>query len=52
VKVVLIVGSVCFSITGKNTAGDVLPLGEPDLLNCSCDKDNTLGLAYGLCNVT
>ena len=32
---------------GKSTAGATLPLGEPDWLNWSCGKDDTLGLAYG-----
>jgi len=43
--------SVYFSIRGKSTAGAILPLGEPDWLNWSCDKDNMLnmlGLACGL----
>jgi len=29
----------------------ILPLTKPDWLNCPCDKDNTLGLAYCLCQV-
>jgi len=32
-------------IRGINTAGDILPLGESDCLDWSCDKDDTLGLA-------
>jgi len=45
-------GSVYFAIRGKSTAGAVLPLGGHDWLKWSCNKNNILGLAYGLSNVT
>jgi len=32
--------------------GVILPLAEPDWLNWSRYKDNTLGFAYYLCNMT
>jgi len=40
--------SAYFSISSKSTPGVILPLAEPDWLNWSRDKDDTLGLAYGL----
>jgi len=45
-------GSVYFAIRGKSTGGANLPLGESTWLDWSCEKDNMLGLAYGLCHVT
>jgi len=44
-------GSVYFH-QRQSTAGAIMPLGEPDWLNWSCDKHNTLGLAYGPCHKT
>ena len=32
--------SVYFAISGKNKAGAILQLAEPDWLHWSCDSDN------------
>jgi len=39
-----IFGSVYFAISGNNTAGAVLSLGERNWLNLSCDMHDVLGL--------
>jgi len=43
---------VYFAISGRSTAGAILPSVKSSWLNWSYDKDDMLGLAYRPCNVT
>jgi len=45
-------GSVNLAIRCNSTVGPLLPLGKPNWLNWSCDKNDTIGLAYGSCHIT
>jgi len=50
--VLLILAVSILSSEAKVLTEAIFPLGEPDWLNWSCDKDDTLGLACGFCQMT
>ena len=50
-SLLLKIDSVYLAIRSKSTGGAFLLLSEPFWLNWSCDKDDTFGLAYGLCQL-